>query len=283
MLTCRININSTPDNVFDCGNCNKCEPTSILNYPFEKDLKNSTDLVQKLKIYIENNTALKCKEPEIVKNPDIRVVDITLDDFLICRIEAKYLEGKAFVKASKIIGLRAKETLVVDEPKLLHYFDCKINDFKTVGREIPIFVVWKFDRPCEDIGGITVFQEVDILKDIYTKHKKRYFERESAITDFVNGAKKGVTRKYHFSIKETRPIWQLLPEIFNIAESHGLWQLSIPRKEALSGNYKTVEQNALGFVESLPICIDCKKPFTPRTKDAPRCISCWKDFVKTKK
>jgi len=269
MLSCHIDIERTLDKVFDCGDCNKCQPTSALNYPFSKDLKNSNDLVNELMTYIEANTMLKCFEPEQHKNPDIRAIDITLNDFLVCRIEAKYLEGKAFVKASENIGLRAKETLVVDEPKLLHYFECKKNDYKKYNREVPIFVVWKFDRPCNDIGGITVYQEIDNLENIYKNNQNRFFERKSAQNDYVNGEKKGITRKYHYSIKETKPFWQMLPEIFEIAKKNDIWKTPNERggskKEGIT-NKSNEQQN---------ICIDCNEPFTPKYPKAPRCYTCW--------
>lgn len=280
MLTCQINISNTPENVFDCSDCRKCEPTSVLNYPFQKDLKNSADFVQELKSYIENNTTFKCKDPEIVKNPDIRVIEIALNDLLICRIEAKYLEGKAFVKASKFIGLQAKETLVVDEPKLLHYFDCKKKDFTMLNREIPIFVVWKFDRPCNDIGGITIFQEVDILNAIYNKHPERCFDRESAPTDFDRGTKKGITKKYHFSIKETRPIWELVPKIFNIAKTHGLCGLLDTQNNLPIEELEPLQESIPISKNILSICIECKKTFQPKGSGHIRCYECWKSWKK---
>ena len=275
MLSCHIDIERTLDEVFDCKDCNKCQPKSALNYPFQKDLKDSDDLVNELRVYIEENTMLKCFEPEQHKKPDIRAIDITLNDFLVCRIEAKYLEGKAFVKASEHIGLRAKETLVIDKPKLLHYFECKKDDYKTLNREIPLFVVWKFDRPCNDIGGITVYQEIDKLKDIYENNQNRFFERKSANNDYVNGKKKGITRKFHYSIKETKPFWQMLPEIFEIAKKNDIWKIPNERgerKQERKNDKENRQQN---------ICINCNKPFTPKYPTAPSCYACWTKIEKT--
>lgn len=257
MLSCKINISAAPNSLFDCGQCQKCQPVSALNYPFQKDLKTSDDLVREIKSLVEENTHLKCLDPEINKNPDVRVVDVAFNNFLICRIEAKYLEGKAFVKASEIIGLRAKETLAVDEPKLLHYFECKERDKKLLDREIPIFVVWKFDRPCDDIGGITVFQEVDILREIYYQHPNRFYERKTADNDIVDNKKIGVTKKYHYSIKETKPIWELIPAIFYEAQKLGLWQINPHSK--------------------LPTCPDCGNVFSPKYPGAKICLDCWKN------
>ena len=264
MLSCNINIECVPDYLFDCASCDKCEPISTLNYPFSKDLKDSNELVIELKKYIEQNTKLKCFDTEENKNPDIKVVDIFSEDFLLCRIEAKYLEGKAFVKSSQTIGLRPKETLVVDEPKLIHYFKCKELDFKNTNRRIPLFVVWKFDRPCNDIGGITVFQEIDVLKEIYNNNQNRLYERKCATNDFVDGVKQGVTKKFHFSIKETRPFWQLLQEIFDIAKQNNLFQIPI------NINSPTDTTN------KLPLCETCNAKFEPRIPSAKLCINCWK-------
>lgn len=220
MLICNMGLASAPSKLFQCGTCTTCSPTSALKYPFDRDLRTSEQLVDALSKLIESGTGLTCREPERVKWPDMRVVDVSKRDYLVCRVEAKLLEGKAFVKASSIVGLQPKETLVVDEPKRLSYFDCKKNDSHSCGRSVPIYVVWKFDRPCSDIGGIAVFQEVDKLRSIYEGFGvRRRFERKTADGDVVGGVKLGVTRKYHFSIRETLPIEELVPAIIRQAQN----------------------------------------------------------------
>ena len=69
-------------------------------------------------------------------------------------------------KAKERLGLYAKEALVLDELKLQSYFKCKEND-RMHGKDIPLYVVWKFDKPCKDVGGIVVFQEIDELQRLY--------------------------------------------------------------------------------------------------------------------
>ncbi len=221
MLKCNINLSSHTQADLICGDCKSCKPISALNYPFERDLTTSQELVNALCTLIESNTPYKCKAPETNKNPDIRVIDVNNCNSLICRIEAKYLEGKAFMKIKeKIVDkLEPKEALVVDEPKLISYFECKENDFKKYNRNIPIYLVWKFDRPCKDIGGITIFQEIDVLKKIYNERgKNRAYERKTARGDVINGHKLGITAKYHFSIRECRPIEELIPDILKIVQ-----------------------------------------------------------------
>ena len=249
-LYCHLDIENTPAAKFECNTCKKCQPKSKLDYPFGKDLNNSDIFVQVLKFYIESSTLLKCKDPETNKNPDIQVMDVTIDNYLICRVEAKYLKGKAFVNASNIINLKPKETLVIDEPKLLHYFTCKKSDFEKFNREVPIFVVWHFDRPCDDIGGITVFQEIDTLEKIYYKFPNRSFERQSASTDFHCGQKIGITKKFHFSIKETMPIFQLLPAIFSIKKEFSDWATYNLVCSNCGQEYKTKNPKA-------KICMNC--------------------------
>ena len=208
MLKCGMNLQSVN---LACGPCKKCLGKSKLVYPFKRDLYNSDDLVMAIKKYVELNTTCTCSKTQIDKNPDLEVYNGNHD--LICRVEAKYLEGQAFMASLKYIGLYPRETLVVDEPKLLSYFRCKEND-RRAGKQIPIFIVWQFDRPCDDIGGIAVFQEIDVLKEIYTRvGAKRFFQRRSAATDYTNRMKLGITKKYHFSIKECRPIEELIDEI----------------------------------------------------------------------
>ena len=137
-----------------CGTCNKCLGKSKLDYPFSRDLFNSDDFVRELMRFISETTGFVCKPTTINKNPDINVWDH--DQNLICRVEAKYLSDQAFMSAKRYINLWPREALAVDEPKLLSYFDCKRSDY-IAGKNVPIFVVWQYDRPCEDIGGITVF------------------------------------------------------------------------------------------------------------------------------
>ncbi len=190
-----------------CGSCGKCLGKSKLDYPFPRDLLNSNDLVLALMDFVTETTGFVCKPTTINKNPDIDVFDQA--GAIVCRIEAKYLEGQAFMNAGKYVKLFPREALAVDEPKLHSYFERKAADAAS-GQNIPIFVVWQYDRPCGDIGGITVFQEIDVLKQIYFENgSSRAFERKSASTDYENGTKRGITKKYHFSIRECEPIEEL--------------------------------------------------------------------------
>lgn len=209
MLTCNIRPSLLKDEDLLCGDCRICAGQSKFDYPFQKDLRNSDDLVRELIEYITIMTRLRCARTEIDKNPDINVFDN--EGNIVCRVEAKYLEGQAFMKSKSMIGLRPKEAIVIDEPKLDSYLLCKNLDYSK-GKNIPIFVVWKFDRPCADIGGITVFQEVDELNRLRGIYRRsRAYQRRSAANDYNNGIKLGVTSKYHFSIRECEPI-ELLPQ-----------------------------------------------------------------------
>ncbi|UOE51325.1 hypothetical protein MTO98_09565 [Mucilaginibacter sp. SMC90] len=209
-LNCKINIDEFSKGDKSCGGCNICQPYSALRYPFQRDLANSEGLVKELEKFIHESTGLLVSKTTVHENPDLLVRDS--NGKLIARVEAKYLEGKAFMKAAKILGepLFPKETLVVDTPKLLSYFSCKEIDLREQGRNIPIYVVWKFDRPCADVGGICVYQEVNILKSIYQLKKTvRSYTRQTGQGDFVDGIKRGVTDKFHFSISECLPIEKL--------------------------------------------------------------------------
>lgn len=123
MLYC--NINPQAINPL-CGQCRKCSGRSRCDYPFEKDLLNSDDLVAAIIDFVKANTGYACERTQVHKKPDINV--FAPNGEIICRIEAKYLEGQAFMKSQQYIGLHPRETLVVDEPKLLSYFECKQND-----------------------------------------------------------------------------------------------------------------------------------------------------------
>jgi hypothetical protein len=215
-LLCQVDLKNISK---PCGTCNICLPQSALAYPFARDLTNSKMLVNELKAFITEKTGLICKDTEVHQNPDIRVLNDK--DELIARVEAKYLEGKAFMKVAQMLEdkLFPKETLVVDEPKLLSYFACKKRDQEQYKRNIPIFVVWKYDRPCADVGGICIYQEVDILRAIYEeKGKSRKFRRKTGQGDFVEGRRMGVIDKFHFSISECKPIEELPDEIKESAD-----------------------------------------------------------------
>lgn len=201
MLSCSVNPKEI---TLSCGSCHKCLGRSKLDYPFPRDLFNSDDLVQELIRFVAKATGCTGIPTTINKNPDIDVYNKAGE--LVCRIEAKYLSGQAFMKSPQIIHLYPRESLAVDEPKLRSYIERKALD-RAAGKDIPIFVVWKFDRPCDDIGGIAVFQEIDVLQQIYLRNgTSRAFERKSSYNDYRNGAKLGVTKKYHFSIRECEPI-----------------------------------------------------------------------------
>ena len=125
------------------------------------------------------------------------------------------LNDKPFMKVRSFLSghdLFPKETIVVDLPKLNHYIDRAHQE-----RGIPTFIVWYLGRCCPDVGGITVFQDVSVLEQIkIQKGDGRFFERKSGTGDFVNGKKMGITGKYHFSIRECRPIEELIGEILHL-------------------------------------------------------------------
>lgn len=117
-LQCRADLEKLSNWSRPCGTCNVCQPTSTLRYPFARDLINSRMFVDELKKFISETTGLRCMDTDVYQNPDIVILDDKNN--LIARVEAKYLEGKAFMKVAQMIKdpLYPKEALVVDEPKL---------------------------------------------------------------------------------------------------------------------------------------------------------------------
>lgn len=203
MLSCRMD----PQN-FDryCRSCNRCNSESKGIYLFQEDLSASEWLVRELKTLVRERTPYSCADPEVYKNPDIRVLD--KDGRLVCRIEAKVLDGKPFMKVHDLLkdsGLYPKETIVVDLPKLNHYIDRWRED-----GIVPTYLVWYLGRPCDDVGGITIFQDLAVLYKIMQEQgDKRSFKRSRGNGDMVDGRQLGITSKYHFSISECRPIEEL--------------------------------------------------------------------------
>ncbi len=210
MLECKVDLRSLAR---ECGNCRKCRAVSKGSYYFDKDLKDSTVLVLQLEDLIQSQTPYSCCGPEIHKDPDIRV--FRPDGTLLCRIEAKMLNDKPFMKVHELLpghDLFPKETIVVDTPKLDSYLKRRAEE-----PTIPIFVVWTLGRLCEGLYGSTVFQNVDILGQIRRqKGDARVFRRRPGKGDFVNGKQMGIIQKYHFSVRECRPIEELVEVILNL-------------------------------------------------------------------
>ena len=77
--------------------------------------------------------------------------------------------------------------------------------------------MWKFDKPCDDVGGIAVFQEIDELERLRRLYGYvRAFRRRTSVNDYQNGIRMGVIDKYHFSIRECEPIEKLVSIIHEI-------------------------------------------------------------------
>jgi hypothetical protein len=225
VLHCGFNPRSLSDAALTCGDNCICDPASKLHYAFGADLAASVSFVEELKSHIERETPCRCADTRTGKEPDVLVFGPGDSSELLCRVEAKHLEGKAFVRVAEQLTepLLPKEVLVVDEPKLLSYFARWDADLQEHGRPIPIYVVWKYDRPCHGLTGITVFQSIEVLRHIHSrKGGSRRFRRRVGAGDVVGGERKGVIDKYHFSIRECRPIEDLAVEIRGLVSTRGL-------------------------------------------------------------
>lgn len=174
MLSCRVDLENLNDTDLECRDCRKCTGSSKLDYPFERDLLSSDDLVLEIMKHVEENTGCKCKKTTIDKNPDINVYRDSTCQELICRIESKFLEGQAFMKAKEKFGLYAKETLVVDELNRLYRFygyaraftrKTGRNDFKN-GIKMGVTDKYHFSiRECEPIEKLAM--RINEIKDGY--------------------------------------------------------------------------------------------------------------------
>lgn len=212
ILQCGINLNSLN---LSCGICHTCNAKSKGAYSFNSDLSKSQELVEALMALVAETTSFHCIPPGHVKDPDIQVLDS--QERLVCRIEAKMLEDKPFMKVNSFLSghdLQPKETIVVDYSKLMSYFERMQADNCGASSYIPTFVVWHLGRPCAELNGITVFQECQGLKTIFNqKGKSRVYDRKTGTGDFKDGTQMGITKKYHFSVRECRPIEELVGEL----------------------------------------------------------------------
>lgn len=216
-MVCPFNIRAMKPEEFKCGDCRLCEDKNNQVNKFDNDLEKAKAFEEELKEYVLKNTGLT-----FVKNTKHKTADLSFykRNQLICRVEAKLLGGRAATFMESKIGLSGKESLVVDEPKYEHYVKTNKEDNLNSYFYIPTFVVWRFNRPCKDFGGITVFEEIQTLDQIYKKHPERKFERKTNENDIKNGTKLGVTRKTHFSISEMLPIYELTFWIFKAIQEY---------------------------------------------------------------
>lgn len=216
-MVCPFNIKAMKPQEFKCGDCKLCESKTNQVNDFKKDLEKAKAFEEELKEFVLKNTGLT-----FIKNEKYKTADLSFykRNQLICRVEAKLLEGRAATFMESKIGLSGKESLVVDEPKYEHYVKTNKEDNLNSYFYIPTFVVWKFNRPCADFNGIAIFEEIQTLEQIYKKHPERKFERKTNENDIKNGTKLGVTRKTHFSISEMLPIYELTFWIFQAIKSY---------------------------------------------------------------
>ena len=90
MLRCLpIDVRLLTAEQLQCGPCQICAARSKLDYPFDRDLKNSDELVAALEAFIDANTPFKCERTTINKNPDVVVVKHNGRKIMVCRVEAK--------------------------------------------------------------------------------------------------------------------------------------------------------------------------------------------------
>lgn len=71
MLSCKVDPQALEESGVLCGDCKICAGKSKFDYPFEKDLRNSDDLVRELMAYITQFTKLRCKKTTIDKKANL--------------------------------------------------------------------------------------------------------------------------------------------------------------------------------------------------------------------
>ena len=244
-IKCPFDFNLLLDTEFKCLTCLKCSSKENNLHNFQEDLTTALSFEEELKSFIEDNTNIYFKDLKIFKNADLSFFSVFQEEKLICRVEAKFLNGKAAVYMKEKIGLEGKESLVVDEPKLISYINQNIKDNENTIFYIPTYIVWYFGRPCSDFNNITVYQEITKLKEIYYNQnfEKRKFERKTTSFDISDKKKLGVTKKYHFSIKETNPIYNLVPDIFKVLSSYKELNNIIEIVKSYQQNINVIEEN----------------------------------------
>jgi hypothetical protein len=183
----------------DCKHCTVCRnavAARSVSYDFQADLQRSTVLVNRLSKLLEARLPVQCQSPTEHKDPDIVVNDTQGN--LRCRVEAKHLQGPAFTQSESLFGIAPVDTLVIDESKLNHYIGCKARDREVTGRNIPLLVLWKVERPCQTY---LAFQEIDTLAALRdSSNPNRRLTRAMGDETVC-----GVRTKFHYARTETKP------------------------------------------------------------------------------
>ncbi len=191
-------------NIYDCSSCaTRCDGVSKGIYTFEKDAEFSEKyeniIIEQINKF-GKNSASKTSLPGY---PDIEIRNSKtkeVDSYLEIKVQRRtFMSVQKYLKSS---GLFPSETVALNLSDLLRYFEIR----KASGK--PVFILWVLlNRPCilDAEKHLFFYQNIDVLKEIYAKHKnKRRFRRQSGKGDVVAGVHKGVVVNYHFSLNELK-------------------------------------------------------------------------------
>jgi hypothetical protein len=190
--------------VYDCSRCHThCDGRSKGRYDFENDTAFSETFEQRIIHRINASNRLTAIKSSEAGYPDITVYNP--DGSIRTYLEVK-VQQRTFMSIAQLLpqaNLQPSETVALNLSDLVRYFHIgeKTN--------LPVSIVWVLlNRPCivQEDACSYFYQTTERLKEIYLdwKHKRR-FRRRSGEGDVVNGAHKGVTVNYHFSLKDLRP------------------------------------------------------------------------------
>ncbi len=197
--------------IFDCKSCaTPCDGTSKKAFDFQADTAISEIAESELAMRLNKFGSLQAQKvtDESAHLPDI---EIRKNGRVIARVEVK-AQGRAFMAVNRLLpagNLLPYETVALNRSDLLRY----IKNFEI--ENIPTFIVWRIKRPC--IPDAWYGNDLESLKTSFTKYgDKRTFKRRSTQSDYVDGAHKGVTVNYHFSLKELLEISEIERKILAI-------------------------------------------------------------------
>jgi len=207
-------IDLTFRDIFDCKGCGTpCDGTSKKSFNFQADTAISEIAEAEMIMRLNQFDSLQAQKvtDENAHLPDIEILK---NDKVIARVEVK-AQGRAFMAVSRLLpsgNLLPYETVALNRSDLLRY----IKNFEL--ENIPTFIVWRIKRPC--IPDAWYGHDLETLNKSFEEYgDKRTFKRRSTQSDYVDGAHKGVTVNYHFSLKELLEITEIEKQILAISKT----------------------------------------------------------------
>ncbi|WP_129677302.1 hypothetical protein [Candidatus Chloroploca sp. Khr17] len=186
---------------FNCAICStRCDGRSKSAFIFTDDVALSVQAEDWILQHFQEVLGLSVYKAagEIHGLPDLEIIR---GQKIIARVEVK-AQSRAFMSIERLLP---KSNLHPYEAVALNLSDLKRYITLYQREDIPLFLVWRVQRPC--LGEGYWGHSVTRLQEIYQHYQgDRRYRRRSTLSDYVDGQHCGVTVNYHFSLRELLPL-----------------------------------------------------------------------------